>query len=73
MTVVSMRRFQQARSGGESWEAALSGATLSEAGCAQLHDAIEWELLAARVRYDAQAKNLRAYGLDPAHSLGPRP
>lgn len=53
--------------------AEIRDAVLSEREAESLAEHLEWELQRARIRYDQQASGLRAFGVDPASVLGPRP
>lgn len=72
MAVVSMAIFRRVWAE-RGRPMAMVVATMPPGACRRLADQLERERLQARVRYDAQARRLRDYGLEPAEVLGLRP
>lgn len=54
-------------------DVAMDLSSLTEAEAASMAANGEWSLHCARILYDAQARELRRYGLDPIPVLGVRP
>ena len=73
MTVVSLAEFRRCIRRYPDPEVALDLATLSDREVTELAANAEWAQHCARILYDAQARELRRYGIEPTAILGVRP
>lgn len=71
--VVSMPIYRRALANGDDAGVARTTATLTPGACHRIATTIEHRQIAEQIRYDHQARQLRALGVDPANILGPRP
>ena len=73
MTVVQLGEYRRLLGRYGDRDVALDLATLSDRAATELAANAEWEQHCARILYDAQARELRRYGIEPTAILGVRP
>lgn len=73
MTIYDLAEFRRLRDRYRDSGVAIELARLSDGEVADLAANAEWAVHCARLVYDAQARHLRRYGIDPAPIIGDRP